>query len=232
MGQPGQAGSQFPGEDAQGRKIKDLERAVQQQAAANPLATAGIEAVPNGIVVQGSETVNGPLVVNGSMDVAGDAEFTGNMSIAGTLNLPAGIIGNDALSNPLTPLVAHADVTNFALATGANVEKVRTTITVPAGFTQALIYATASMNAKNYNGVSDSMYLACTVNGSTPGWSGQQSVAAGEVGHCTKTVASLLSPAGSSFYVNAKASSGSVDWAASTGDQNTINLDVMVLFLR
>jgi hypothetical protein len=182
--------------------------------------------------VQGSETINGPLTVNDSMDVAGDASFSGNMSITGTLDLPAGIIGNEALSNPLTPLVSHVDASNFALTTGPNVEKVRTTITVPAGFTQALIYATASMNAKNYNASTDSMYLACTVNGSTPGWSGQQSVPAGEVGHCTKTVASLLSPAGTSFYVNAKASSGGLDWAASTGDQNSINLDVMVLFLR
>jgi hypothetical protein len=234
--QPGQFAPK--GEDWIPRKLADLERQIQQLAAANPFASMGIRPMPDGLIVDGYETVNGPLVVNGDsefngpMDVNGNADFNGAMSITGTLSLPAGIINNDALANPLTPLVAHADVANFALTTGANVEKTRTTITVPSGFTQALIYATASMNAKNYNGSTDSMYLACTVNGSAPGWSGQQSVMAGEVGHCTKTVASLLSPAGSSFYVNAKASSGAMNWAASTGDQNTINLDVMVLFLR
>jgi len=46
-------GSQFPGEDAQGRKIKDLERAVQQFAAANVLATAGISATTGGVIVNG-----------------------------------------------------------------------------------------------------------------------------------------------------------------------------------
>ena len=224
MAQPGQFAPR--GEDWVPRELAALRKELNELRAANPFASMGIKPMPDGLIVEGYETVNGPLEVNG------DSVFNGDLSINGPLFLQPGSIENDALSNPLTPLVAHADVANFALTTGANVEKVRTTITVPAGFTQALVYATASMNAKNYNASSDSMYLACTVNGSTPGWSGQQSVAAGEVGHCTKTVASLLSPAGSSFYVNAKASSGGMDWAASTGDQNSINIDVMVLFLR
>lgn len=46
-------GSQFPGEDALPRKIKDLERAVQQFAAANVLATAGISAAEGGVLVKG-----------------------------------------------------------------------------------------------------------------------------------------------------------------------------------
>ena len=224
MAQPGQFAPR--GEDWVPRELAALRKELNELRAANPFASMGLKPMPDGLVVEGYETVNGPLEVNG------DSVFNGELSINGPLLLQPGSIENDALSNPLTPLVSHVDASNFALSTGANVEKVRTTITVPDGFTQALIYATASMNAKNYNASTDSMYLACTVNGSTPGWSGQQSVPAGEVGHCTKTVASLLSPAGTSFYVNAKASSGSLDWAASTGDQNSINLDVMVLFLR
>lgn len=53
MGQPGMPGSQFPGEDALPRKIKDLEREVQQFAAANVLATAGISAAEGGVLVKG-----------------------------------------------------------------------------------------------------------------------------------------------------------------------------------
>lgn len=53
MGQPGMPGSQFPGEDAQGRKIKDLERSMQQFAAANVLATAGISTATGGVLVDG-----------------------------------------------------------------------------------------------------------------------------------------------------------------------------------
>lgn len=55
MGQPGLPGSQFSlrDEGATGRRIKDLERTVQQLAAANQLATAGISARPGGIDVTG-----------------------------------------------------------------------------------------------------------------------------------------------------------------------------------
>ncbi|MDN4646458.1 tail fiber domain-containing protein [Arthrobacter sp. PsM3] len=53
MSQPGLPGSQFPGEDAQSRRIKELERQVQQFSAANVLATAGIGVIPNGILVNG-----------------------------------------------------------------------------------------------------------------------------------------------------------------------------------
>ena len=51
--QPGMPGSQFPGEDDIPRKLKDLERAVQQFAAANILATAGISATTGGVLVNG-----------------------------------------------------------------------------------------------------------------------------------------------------------------------------------
>ncbi|AYN59020.1 minor tail protein [Arthrobacter phage Ryan] len=50
---PGLPGSQFPGEDARDREIKDLKRQVQQFAAANVLATAGIGVIPNGVLVNG-----------------------------------------------------------------------------------------------------------------------------------------------------------------------------------
>lgn len=53
MGQPGMPGSQFPGEDAMIRKVRDLERQVQQFSAANVLASAGIGVIPNGILVNG-----------------------------------------------------------------------------------------------------------------------------------------------------------------------------------
>lgn len=53
MGQPGLPGSQFPGEDAIPRKLKDLERQVQQFSAANILASAGIGATTGGVLVNG-----------------------------------------------------------------------------------------------------------------------------------------------------------------------------------
>lgn len=53
MGAPGLPGSQFPGEDAVIRELKDIKRTQQQFAAANVLATAGIRAADGGVMVNG-----------------------------------------------------------------------------------------------------------------------------------------------------------------------------------
>ena len=53
MTQPGQLGGQFTGDDWIVRKLKDVERALQEFAAANILATAGISVIPDGVIVNG-----------------------------------------------------------------------------------------------------------------------------------------------------------------------------------
>jgi hypothetical protein len=89
--QPGLAGSQFPSEDALIRRIQDLEKAVQQQAAANPFGPMGIK--PN----------------------------AGGFTVTGTLGLPAGIIGNDALAAPVVITTSGVSQNNFATTTTATV---------------------------------------------------------------------------------------------------------------
>ena len=53
MAQPGLPGSQFPSEDDLVRRLKDLQRDVQQFSAANLLATAGISVIADGLIVDG-----------------------------------------------------------------------------------------------------------------------------------------------------------------------------------
>lgn len=85
MPQPGLPGSQFAGEDSLVRRVKDLERQMQQIAAANPLATAGIQAV------------------------------AGGFTVTGTLGLPAGIINNAALAAAMEPQTIYSDADGFTL---------------------------------------------------------------------------------------------------------------------
>ena len=158
MAQPGIPGSQFPSEDSLIREVRDLKRMVQQLAAANQLATAGIIAIENGIIVDGSETINGPLAVNG------DAEFTGDMKISGTLDLPAGIIGNDALTDPVSIAQTSNGETNFAITT-SDVARASTTIAVPAGYTQAHVFAVCNVGAINPTTVSDFLYSSTVIQG-------------------------------------------------------------------
>lgn len=234
MPQPGQFNP--AGEDAIIRRLQELERKYNELSAANPFKAMGIQPKPDGLIVDGYETVNGPLDVNGTMNVDGpqtvngNSVFNGAMWINGPLNLQPGSIQNDALTSPLSPQTAHADVSDFALATGANVEMVRATVAVPAGYTKALVMAAASMGNRNPNTFVDDMYVDCRINGLVSGWSSQTSVIAGKVGFVVNVGTALLEGLSGSFYIAANASSGTTAWPINGAA--AINVDAIVLFLR
>lgn len=221
MAQPGLAGSQFPSEDALVRDVKDIKRDIQQLAAANPLGAAGIRAVDGGIVVEGSETVNGPLTINGPA------------TITGALNLPAGIIGNDALQAPVYPAVYHADIQNISITNGPNVEILGADVAVPAGYTQALVSLTITMNMTNNSASTDLAYVGANINGTSPGWASVASATVGQAISLNNTVVALVNglTGGGTFRLTGKASSGSNTWPAA-GTSNVMNLNATVQFLR
>ena len=175
MADPGILSSQIPaGEDHVMRRIADLERAVREMRAADILRTAGLIAAPNlltvtgGLVVDGSETVNGPLAVHGTATFDGDTTIGGNAAITGTLSLPAGIIDNAALANPIQVQSIYLDVSNFVVTT-SYVSLASATITVPAGFTSALVTVSGQVGCFNPHttGGSDGVggdFLLCRPN--------------------------------------------------------------------
>ena len=74
----------------------------------------------------------------------------------GTLSLPAGIIGNDALANPVASQSVYDTVSNFTLGASRPVTSPITviktvTITVPAGFTAANVSMISRVFAYNNN---------------------------------------------------------------------------------
>jgi len=232
MAQPGLAGSQFPSEDALVRDMKDIKRDVQQLAAANPLGTAGIRAVDGGIVVEGSETVNGPLEVNGTAHFTGDTNIGGNATISGTLSLPNGIIDNAALAAPVYPAVYHADTQNISITSGPNVEILGVDVVVPAGYTQALVSLTATMNMTNNSSSTDLAYLGANINGTSPGWATVVSATVGQSVALSNSVVSLVTGlSGGTFRLTGRASSGANTWPAA-GSSNVMNLNATVQFLR
>jgi hypothetical protein len=160
----------------------------------------------------------------------GSANFNGNVNINGNLSVPIGSITNAALQAPVSPLATHAGTNNFGLATGANVELLRATISVPSGYTRALVYETATMHAWNNNTSPDDGYLTTSINGAGFGASSQTTAAAGGSICIPSTGSILLTSLGATFYVSALASSGSLAWAVNSN--NFVNLDVMTIFLR
>lgn len=188
------------GEDWIARELADLRKEIRELKAANPFAPMGMKPIPGGVEIQG------------------------------TLSLPSGIINNDALTSPLYPKTAHADVADFALNTGPNAEMVRATVVVPEGYTRALVMASASMGNRNPSATSDDMYIDCRINGAVSGWSSQTAVVAGKSGFVVNLGTALLEGLSGSFYIAANASSGLAPWPANSAA--AINVDAIILFLR
>ena len=214
---PGLPGSQVSNDGDSMRMIQDLQRDIRELRAQNVLATAGITAEPGSITVTGTENITGDLNVSGAA------------TITGTLSLPAGIIGNDALTSPVAPLATHVGNSNFGLSGTAFVQVIGATISVPAGYTQALVFATATMHVYN-DGATDDAYLSVGINGNSIGASSQMTANAGQGVIIPASGTALLTGLGSSFPVNALARGIVHAWSAST--VNFINLDVMTIFLR
>lgn len=212
MGQPGIAGSQFPGEDSVMRELRDVRRLLQQVMAANPLATAGISTVPDGIKVEGS------------------AEFTGDMTIGGTLNLPNGIINNDALANPILTETSSNFLSNYAVGTTSTV-RATVTFAVPEGFTQAVVMANPTGMAQNTTSSVDYLYVQAVVNGVNGGelyTSAGVGLGVGLASPFHTTIYALSG--GQEITVSVATRTGFNTWTASTANQ--ANIYATVLFFR
>jgi len=96
------------------------------------------------VTAEDEVTVDGDFVVDGTLNVTGAAV------IGGTLSLPAGIINNDALAQPVVPDAANVDTSGFSL-TAAFAEKLGVDIVVPAGCSRALFNVAVWMQAYNAN---------------------------------------------------------------------------------
>ncbi|GGH93709.1 hypothetical protein ACFFGR_09110 [Arthrobacter liuii] len=157
----------------------------------------------------------------------------GNTTITGNLSVPNGSISNSALSAPVVPAAYHADIQNISITSGSNVEKLHYDVPVPAGYTQALVNLTVTMNMLNNSGAADSAFLGANINGTSPGWSSNATAAAGAEVSLNNTVVAQITglTGGSTFPLSGKASSNTGTWAAA-GTSSVMNLNATVLFLR
>lgn len=212
---PGVPGAGLPpnpfADDALIRRVQDLERAVRELSAANPLATAGLVPSTNKLTVQGELDVTGPMVVGG------------------TLSLPAGIIGNDALANPVNFGGIGFSSTAFTVTTSSTAVITRT-ITIPTGFTQAAIIGVSTAGAINGSTSAGYLYIQTVVNGGggsvMPAYGGPSG---GWAFVCASAMRTLtgLTPGSITVATNLYASTA---WGSNAA--NIANLDVIALFSR
>jgi len=189
------------------RRFKALEQLVQRLLNASPFAGTGMS-IPSAGVVQ----------LDGSLVVLGD--FTAQ-----------GKINNDALTNPVVPAVAHGEGVNFTLSP-TPADRATVTVPVPAGYTRAMVTATASLSAYNPTASGDYVYVAAHIQSDTTlGYAMPQGVGPSDSATTSQTATALLTGLSGSFTVKASASTGFVSFSTSTSG-NVCNIDATVFFLR
>jgi hypothetical protein len=147
------------------------------------------------------------------------------------LILRGGIVGNDALTSPVSPAVAHAQASNFALSTTA-AQKVDFNVTVPSGFTRAIALATISATAVNTTASQDTFlgYADVDFVGSPGGYLAGMDAAPGYAAGIAHTETALATSLSGTLHFRGMLQSLNASWSANAF--NTVNLDALVLFLR
>jgi len=137
--------------------LRENQRQAVRQANTSPYARSGTRVSAEGettvdgdLIIDGTETVNGPLAVHGTAAFDGNTTIGGNAAITGTLSLPAGIIDNDALANPLKAQYIYNTTSGYAVTT-TETTRASVTVTVPAGFTAAVVSVMGRVDGRNSN---------------------------------------------------------------------------------
>lgn len=160
----------------------------------------------------------------------------------GDVRIRGGIIGNDALSDPVIPGVVNQQATNFGLAGGGTpglAEKVGANLVVPDGCTRLLANVQGSLFAFNPNtsGGSDgsgasAYYVAIKLAGSA--WSDHSPVGVtGSGGYATATTGEAynltgLTP-GDTLRLSVGGSTGYTSVAADSGNRATVSATLLWL---
>lgn len=194
------------GLDALFQRIAAIEKRLRDMSGANILGAANVTVDKQGITIASKLTVLGQLA------------------------LPAGIIGNDALANPVQGGSGGLSASGYGLSS-TQAAVVSTTILVPTGFTRALVHVTCDVAAYNTTGASQYLYVAASINGTGGGESTTpiaNGVAASGYGSAIRSLSGLTP--GGTFSIAALARTGGGTIAAAGA--NLANLNAIALFLR
>lgn len=200
------------GEDWLVRRLQDLERQVQQLAAANVFGLTGISPKDGGTDLDGYVNINGPLAINGP------------------LTLQPGSIENDALTNPVQIGTASNGVNNYAITTSSTV-RASVTLTVPDGFTEAVVTANPTAMGLNSTGTPDYLYVMAVVQAIGGGELYTSAAAGVGVGLAAPFHTTLTGLTGGDVItVSVATRTNTNTWAASTANQ--ANIYATAIFLR
>jgi len=174
--------------------LRDQRRQLRKQGTASSFSRSGLQVTGEGVV---------------------DAS-------AGTLLLAPGSVSNEDLANPVNGSYIYDYVTNFPVTVAPSFIRT-TTITVPAGFTQAIVSVTARVYAINGTAGLDYLYCQANVSGSS-GLAIPTQVAASGSGTNVSPFSSVLTglTGGGTFSVQITASTAFASWPANASNAGDV----------
>jgi hypothetical protein len=201
--QPG--GFNPKGEDWIARKFAEMEKELRELKAADPYAPMGMKPMADGV------------------------EFSGNMKVAGTLDLPAGIIGNAALTDPLVIETSGVSQNSFGIGTSPTTFALGS-VEVPTGYSRASILCMVVGGALNSTGAMDYLYVSSSINGSGGGESPQPALAGGYATTSANGIRTLTGLNGGTITLGCRIRTNTAAWASN--GSNFANMNAVVYFSR
>lgn len=227
MPRPGDVGGIVPpGNDWVAKKLADLQRQIDQLVTARTLQHASIG--EGGLQ---SADFDGDLTSNTLGTAGWGLSGTTGTGIFNALLLRSGSVPASALAAPVLPAYAHADAASFVITTTLT-DAATVNITPPAGYTRALVYATATAAAQNSTAALDQLGVNLTIGAVTPpGYTAATDISAGGMHSTTRSGVVLLTGVTPAvpLTVAVQVRSYTAGWAASTW--NTAQVDALALFL-
>jgi hypothetical protein len=177
------------------------------------------------------------MKVDGNAAFGGDMTISGDLAVTGTLSLPAGIINNDALANPVTAKRLNPYNSGFTIGTSF-AACASDYIATPTGFTAAVIMATGHVTGVNSTASAGLLQVRLAVNG----FAGAQQVGEAQASEYVQVSNSYATVVGNleagapltdgqhtTIEVQAAVNAGSWNMA---GSDNIAQLSVVAVFLR
>ncbi|MGZ4556651.1 MAG: hypothetical protein ACXVXZ_13055 [Mycobacteriaceae bacterium] len=189
---------------------------------------SGVAQVDGSLVVQNGEAKSGNYASGSAgwhLGNDGNAEFN-------ALTLRAGIVGNGALTNPVTFDGNGGATTNFAIPTTSSVVNSVTNV-VPAGITKMASFVTGSISGFNGTAAADYLFASCAITGNGTTYLGNSlydlaAAGAGVEVSCAKYgILTGLTP-GTSVVHDLRARAQTATWPASTA--TVADLQVLILW--
>ena len=164
MTQPGTPGGQIPVTDLDGlaRRLRDMERDIAELRA-NTLGVNGIVIGDRGSL-RTADFDGTDFAHPGTKGVYLASESGVGKLVVNDILLRGGIIGNDALTSPVTTTSTAANTQPATFTTVANTVITSTTITVPAGFTKVTLLCAAIAAGINPGGAADNLWAGIKVS--------------------------------------------------------------------